>query len=88
MSTTFWLAFLAAQFALLAGIALVRMQRAESESRAALRDYLAAQALPGVLTTSWPDLHFKPINGLSAIENTAVLAYQVADAMLKARAAS
>lgn len=53
-----------------------------------LRDYLAAQALPGVLNASWHDLQFKPVNGLSTIENTAVLAYQVADAMLKARAAS
>lgn len=55
-----------------------------------LRDYFAAAALPAVIgtTQSWKNLDFHPKNGLSNAENDALCAYQVADAMLKARAAS
>lgn len=54
-----------------------------------LRDYFAAKALPAVIATesSWKELGFKPTNGVSLAENTALCAYHVADAMLKARAA-
>ena len=54
----------------------------------ALRDYFAAKAMQGRMagTYPWSDLEFKPINGLTTIENEAALAYKVADAMLKARA--
>ncbi len=51
------------------------------------RDALAKAALPAAVATSWPDLDFRPVDGLSAIENCAVLAYQLADAMLRAREA-
>lgn len=52
-----------------------------------LRDGLAKAALQGLLAgdASWSDHEFKPINGLSQKQNTAVLAYLYADAMLKAR---
>lgn len=54
-----------------------------------LRDYFAGKALPAVISTesSWRDLGFKPVNGVSLVENTALCAYHVADAMLKARGA-
>lgn len=53
-----------------------------------LRDYFAAKALQGRMAGDypWSDLGFKPVSGLSAIENEAALAYQLADAMLAARA--
>ena len=50
-----------------------------------LRDYFAAKAMQSVLDGSWPDLHLKPKQHLSPIENSAVFAYEIADAMLKAR---
>ena len=50
-----------------------------------LRDDFAAKALPAVVS-SWLDLGFKPGNELSFAENTALCAYQLAEAMLKARA--
>ena len=50
-----------------------------------LRDYFAAKAMQSVLDGSWPDLHLKPKQYLSPIENSAVFAYEIADAMLKAR---
>jgi len=53
-----------------------------------LRDYFAAEALPVMASVSWRDLDFKPVNGLTVMENNALCAYQQADAMLKARAAS
>lgn len=52
-----------------------------------LRDHFAAQALPVVANVSWRDLGFKPVDGLSVMENNALCAYQQADAMLKARSA-
>lgn len=52
-----------------------------------LRDYFAAQAMQSVLDGSWPDLQLVPKNGLEPIENSAIFAYQIADAMIKARAA-
>lgn len=51
---------------------------------AAKRDELAAMAMQSVLDGSWPDLHLKPKQHLSPIENSAVFAYEIADAMLKA----
>ncbi|MDR6886103.1 MULTISPECIES: hypothetical protein [Variovorax] len=72
----------------------VERERAYILARAAavigmtLRDYFAAQALPAVVASaSWRDLEFKPVNGLSAMENNALCAYQQADAMLKVRSA-
>ena len=50
-----------------------------------LRDYFAAKAMQSVLQTSWRDLDLKPKDGLSVIENSAVFAYEIADAMLKAK---
>ena len=50
-----------------------------------LRDYFAAKAMQSVLDGSWPDLQLSPQGGLSPVENSAVFAYQIADAMLKAR---
>ena len=51
----------------------------------AKRDELAAMAMQSVLDGSWPDLDLKPKQHLSPIENSAVFAYEIADAMLKAR---
>lgn len=73
----------------------VERERAYILARAAavigmsLRDYFAAEAMAAVITTpgSWHDLGFKPVNGLSIVENNAVCAYRHADAMLKARSA-
>lgn len=53
-----------------------------------LRDHFAGEALQLVAATTWQDLGFKPVNGLSIMENNALCAYQQADAMLRARAAS
>jgi hypothetical protein len=52
-----------------------------------LRDYFAAKAMQGRMAGDypWSDIGFTPVNGLTLIENEAVLAYRVADAMLKAR---
>lgn len=52
-----------------------------------LRDYFAARVLPEIMTAkvSWCVLDFKPFDGLTYAENTALCAYHVADAMLKAR---
>ena len=55
------------------------------ESGLSIRDYFAAKAMQSVLQTSWRDLDLKPKNGLSVIENSAVFAYEIADAMLKAK---
>jgi hypothetical protein len=52
-----------------------------------LRDHFASQALPSAVLSSWPDLHYRPKDGLDTIENVARLSYQLADAMLKARVA-
>ena len=52
-----------------------------------VRDYFAAKAMQYVLGCSWPDLELSPINGLTPVENSARFAYDIADAMLKARAA-
>lgn len=55
-----------------------------------LRDHFAGIALHAVLATenSWRDNGFKPVDGKSLAENSALCAYQIADAMLKARSAS
>lgn len=53
-----------------------------------LRDHLAGEALRLVAAVTWHDLGFKPVDGLSIMENNALCAYQQADAMVKARAAS
>lgn len=52
-----------------------------------LRDYFAAKAMQGRMAgdTRWQEMDFTPINGLDVIDNEAVLAYRIADAMLKAR---
>jgi len=60
-------------------------QEAYCSEGMALRDYFAAKAMQSVLDGSWPDLQLVPQNGLEPIENSAMFAYQIADAMLKAR---
>ena len=50
-----------------------------------LRDYFAAKAMQSVLDGSWPDLQLSPNHGLTPVENSAVFAYEIADAMLRAR---
>jgi len=52
-----------------------------------LRDHFAGLAMQSVLDGSWPDLQLVPQNGLEPIENSAMFAYQIADAMIKARSA-
>jgi hypothetical protein len=58
-----------------------------AEGGMTLRDYFAGQALQAMISTpsTWSDLDLKPINGMTVIEVTSVHAYQIADAMLKAR---
>lgn len=51
----------------------------------ALRDQFAMASLPAILDGSWPDLMLSPSHKLSPIENSAKFAYEVADAMLRAR---
>lgn len=55
--------------------------------RQSLRDELAAKAMQGIIggATGWSHCGYTPIDGLSPIENDARLAYQYADAMIKAR---
>lgn len=51
-----------------------------------LRDYFAAKALQALAGgASWRDFDYLPKNGYSIVENNALLSYQMADAMLKAR---
>jgi len=50
-----------------------------------LRDYFAAKAMQSVLDGSWPDLQLSPKDKLTPVENSALFAYEIADAMLKAR---
>lgn len=52
------------------------------------RDEFAKSALPAAVVASWPNLDFEPLQGLTTIENCTVLAYRLADAMLRAREAS
>ena len=51
------------------------------------RDYFAAKALQGIISAPavWSDCGYTPVNGLSIIDNNALLAYQYADAMIQAR---
>lgn len=52
-----------------------------------LRDHIAIQVLPALLTTtaSWRDLGLFPASGLNDQEQYARFCYQYADAMLAAR---
>jgi hypothetical protein len=52
-----------------------------------IRDYFAGLAMQGRIAgnMTWQELDYKPVKGLSIIDNEAALAYQMADAMLKAR---
>lgn len=52
-----------------------------------LRDHFAGMALASGLAGSWRDSDYRPLDGLSLIENTARCAYEYADAMIKAREA-
>jgi len=57
-----------------------------ADSGMSLRDYFAAQAMQiASKDGSWRDNDYIPKNGLSFMENNARMAYQIADAMLKAR---
>ncbi|WP_395055224.1 hypothetical protein [Polaromonas sp.] len=71
------LALLCAFLALLCLLMLVRMQRLEGEPRPNLRDYFAAYAMSGyIVGTDRPK-----------VDVIAKVAYEVADAMIKARGA-
>ena len=52
-----------------------------------LRDHIAIQVLPALLTTtaSWRDLGLTPYDGLKDQQQYAMFAYEYADAMLEAR---
>lgn len=52
-----------------------------------LRDYFAAKAMLGMMSgqVRWADMGVEPRNGCSVMENSAWVAYAMADAMLKAR---
>lgn len=50
-----------------------------------LRDAFAISALTSGQASNWRDNDYSPVNGLSIIENTARHAYEIADAMLRAR---
>lgn len=52
-----------------------------------LRDHIAIQVLPALLTTtaSWRDLGLTPYAGLKDQQQYAMFAYEYADAMLDAR---
>lgn len=52
---------------------------------ASLRDVFAMAALQSGEASNWRDNDYRPTDGLSSIENTAICAYEFADAMLKAR---
>lgn len=60
----------------------------EESGGMSLRDYFAAKAMQSVLDGSWPDLQLVPQSGLEPIENSAMFAYQIADAMIQARSAT
>lgn len=51
------------------------------------RDYFAAKAMLGMMSgqVRWADMGVEPRNGCSVMENSAWVAYAMADAMLKAR---
>lgn len=53
-----------------------------------IRDYFAANAMQGALAGSWTmaDMGYAMKDGKSVIENNALFAYEIADAMLAARA--
>ncbi|NHC62900.1 hypothetical protein [Paenalcaligenes suwonensis] len=51
----------------------------------ALRDQFAIAALTSGEAASWRDNDWTPHNGKTVIENMALCAYDIADAMLKAR---
>lgn len=50
-----------------------------------MRDYFAAKALESGEAGRWKDNQYKPQDGKTIIENVARHAYQIADAMLRAR---
>ena len=50
-----------------------------------LRDHFAGQALSSGQASNWRDNDYKPVNGLTIIQNTGLCAYAIADAMLEAR---
>ena len=60
--------------------------KADALSGMSLRDHFAGQALASGDASNWRDNNYRPVDGLSVIENTARHAYLIADAMLKARA--
>lgn len=55
-----------------------------------LRDHFAGLAMQAVMTCAgptWRDNGYKPIDGLSIMQNNARLSYDMADEMIKARSA-
>jgi len=51
------------------------------------RDYFAAQAMISSMSVmSWRELGYAPENGLSEMQQSARLCYQMADAMIEERA--
>lgn len=55
---------------------------ADWEQGMTLRDYFAIEALKVTSGASWSDLEYRPVNYVSNMENMALCAYQMADAML------
>lgn len=58
-----------------------------AETGMTLRDYFAAKALAGLLSSGEPLAQVKKFSSDAVIEGTASAAYAMADAMLKARSA-
>lgn len=55
-----------------------------------MRDHFAGLAMQAVMTSAgptWRDNGWKPVDGMTIMQNNALLAYAAADAMLKARSA-
>lgn len=86
-----WLLILCGMTGLLALLLTIRLQRLEAEPRPTLRDYLAAKAAQGLLANS-EGAHRGQEPTLDALirdkrnaDTFAELAYDMADAMLRAR---
>lgn len=61
-----------------------------ADAHARLRDEFAMAALTGLMSGSykWSDVSFRPVDGKTDGQNTALCAYHIADAMMEARNAN
>ena len=58
----------------------------ESQEGMDLRDYFASNILPAIIQTNYfPDLNFRMKQGKTLMQNYAICAYELADAMMEAR---